>query len=399
MKTILIISALEKKALEMGFCKKRIEALGAKVLLMDGGVMGEAAMTTDITREDVAAAAGLTFKGIKQIPGEAAALSIQKKGASILAQRLYAEGKIQGVLGIGGSMAPSLEIAVMSALPIGLPKVLVSAQAGNPGMMGPSVAAKDICIFHAVTDVVGINSLTKTILSQACGGVVGMAYAEEKPEKNGKKRVALMAKSTTGPANEALRYRIAASGFEPVSFHCFGHGPASLEQVVEDGLIDGGVIELSSDWLDYLCNGGSFPPKDRYENAGKKGLPQVFVPGSCDFIAASPGTYSDRKVAYHNRAATLFRSSREELKQVGEEVGEKLSKSKGPVTVVIPMRGFDMHDKEGGRLWDPDADEGFVEGISAFEDKLKIEKVDAHIFDPQFIDAVMDAFLKNAAKA
>lgn len=398
MKTILVVAALDAKGLEIRFCKKRIEELGAKALLMDGG-LGEPTITPDITREEVAKAAGLTIKDVRKIPAEAEALGIQAKGASNIAQRLAKEGKIHGVLGIGSNMGTSLETGVMRSLPIGIPKFMVSSQAGNPAVVGPLIGTKDICMFHSVTDVVGINTLTRTIFSRACGGVVGMANAEVKQETDEKKIVALMAKGTTEPINRLLRYRIEASGFQPMTFHCFGYGPASLEQVIADGYINGGVIELSSDWLDYICGGDSFPPGDRYETAGKQGLPQVFVPGSCDFIAASPGTYPGRKVAPHNKAVALFRSSREELVRVGKEVGQKLSKSKGPVTVVIPMRGFSMHDQEGEALWEPDANTGFVEGISAFGDKIKIVKVDAHIFDPEFIDAVMDAFLKNVTKA
>jgi uncharacterized protein (UPF0261 family) len=195
-----------------------------------------------------------------------------------------------------------------------------------------------------------------------------------------------------------IRQRLADAGFLPMTFHCFGFGPASLEQVIADGYIDGGVIEFSSDWLDRIAGGYSFPPDDRYENAGKIGLPQVFVPGSCDLIAAPPGKYTGRKAGRHNEAITAYRSSHSELRQVGREIGEKLSKSKGPVTVVIPLQGFSMYDRVGGPLYDPDANAGFTDAISAFADKIKIVKVDAHILDKKFADAVMDAFLENVAK-
>jgi len=323
---------------------------------------------------------------------------MQTQGASIIAQRLHKEGKIHGVLSVGGGMGTSLGTGVMGSLPIGIPKFMVSSQAGNPAVVGPSVGTKDICMFHSVTDVVGLNRLTRTIFTKACGGVVGMANAEVKEEKDDKKIVALCAKGTTEDANRMLRERITEAGFQPMTFHCFGFGPASLEQVIADGYIDGGVIELASDWLDRIAGGDSFPPDDRYENAGKLGLPQIFVPGSCDFIAAAPGRYPGRTVQPHNRAVALYRSNKKELLQVGKVVGEKLSESKGPVTVVIPMRGFAVHDCVGGALYDPDADAGFVEGISAFADKFEIRKVDAHISDKKFIDAVMEAFMENAAR-
>ena len=225
-----------------------------------------------------------------------------------------------------------------------------------------------------------------------------MTNAEIKGEKDEKKIVALCAKGTTEEANRMIRQRLADAGYHPMTFHCFGFGPASLEQVIAEGYIDGGVIELSSDWLDRIAGGYSFPPGDRYENAGKLGLPQVFVPGTCDMIAAPRGKYATRRTHLHNEAVTCYRSNYLELQQVGREIGEKLSKSKGPVTVVIPMRGFSVHDRVGGPMYDPDADAGFIDAISAFPGKLRVVKVDAHISDEKFTDAVMDAFLENVAK-
>jgi uncharacterized protein (UPF0261 family) len=290
-----------------------------------------------------------------------------------------------------------LGTGVMRALPIGVPKFMVSSQAGNPAM-SRLVGTKDICMFHSVADVAGLNRFTKVIFTRACGGVVGMARAEIKEEKNQKKTVALCAKGSTEDANRRIRERLADAGYQTMTFHCFGFGPASLEQVIADGYIDGGVIELSSDWLDHIGGGSSFPPDDRYENAGKLGLPQVFVPGTCDLIAAPPGKYTGRKTHLHNEAVMSYRSSYAELHQVGTEIGEKLSKSKGPVTVVIPMQGFSVFDRLGGPLYDPDADTGFIDAISAFRDKLKVVKVDAHVLDVKFVDAVMNAFLENATK-
>ena len=142
-----------------------------------------------------------------------------------------------------------------------------------------------------------------------------MASAQVKEEKNEKKIVALCAKGATEDANRMIRQRLVDAGYHPMTFHCFGFGPVSLEQVIADGHIDGGVIELSSDWLDRIAGGFSFPPDDRYENAGKLGLPQVFVPGTCDIIAAPPGKHTGRKTNRHNEAVTSYRSSYAELHQ------------------------------------------------------------------------------------
>jgi uncharacterized protein (UPF0261 family) len=397
MKTVLVVAALDTKGTEVGFCREQIEALGAKTLLLDGGVLGEPTIMPDITRQEVAAAVGTTIEEVRKIPAEGDAIAVQARGAGVIALRLYQEGKIQGVLGIGGGMGTVLGTGVMRALPIGVPKFMISSQAGNPAM-SRLVGTKDICMLHSVSDVAGLNRFTKTIFTRACGGVVGMIRVEIEEEENNKKTVALCAKGSTENANRLIRERLSEAGFLPMTFHCFGFGPVSLEQVIKDGYIDGGVIELSSDWLDRLGGGSSYPPDDRYENAGKLGLPQVFVPGTCDLIAAPPGKYSGRKTHLHNESVMSYRSSYAELHQVGTEIGEKLSKSKGPVTVVIPLRGFSVFDQDGGPLYDLDADAGFIDAISAFSARIKVIKVDAHILEGRFVDAVMEAFLENAAK-
>ena len=397
MKTVLVVATLDTKGTEVAFCRDRIEALGAEALLLDGGVLGEPTIKPDITREEVAAAAGTTIEQVRKIPAEGDAIGLQAQGAGVIALRLHKEGKIHGVLGIGGGMGTVLGTGTMRSLPIGVPKFMVSSQAGNPAM-SRLVGTKDICMFHSVTDVVGLNRLTRIIFTRACGGVVGMANAEVKEDKSEKKIVALCAKGATEDANRMIRQRLTDAGYHPMTFHCFGFGPVSLEQIIADGYIDGGVIELSSDWLDRIGGGSSFPPDDRYENAGKLGLPQVFVPGTCDLIAAPPGKHTGRKTHLHNEAVVSYRSSYAELHQVGREIGEKFSRSKGPVTVVIPMQGFSVYDRVGGPMYDPEADAGFRDAISAFPDKIKVVKVEAHILDEKFTDAVMDAFLENVAK-
>lgn len=399
MNTILVVATLDTKGLEVSFLKEQITAMGANPLVLDGGIVGEPTIQPDITHEEVAAAAGMTLEEVRKIPAEAEALGVMTQGAAAVALKLYQSGKIQGVIGIGGGMGTSFGSGVMRALPVGLPKVMVSSQAGNPDVVAAAVGTKDLCMFHSVTDVVGLNSLSRTIFTKACGAIVGMANAEVKQAESQKKTVALCAKGTTEEANSKLRERLINAGYEPVTFHCFGFGPASLEEVIQDGYITGGVIELASDWVDHIGGGASFPPDDRYENAGKMGLPQVFVPGSCDFVAAAPGKWPGRRVQPHNKAVSLYRTSKEELLQTGREIGAKLAKSKGPVTVVIPMKGFSVHDHEGGPLWDPEADLGFVEGLEEANTggKIKIRKVDAHIFDEAFLDEVISAFLENAA--
>ena len=402
MKTILVCGTLDTKGNEVEFLRNTIKGLGARTIVLDGGVLGGPTFRPDITRQEVAAAIGMTMEEIQKIPAEAEALGCMTRGASLIAAELAEKNAFDGIIGIGGGMGTSIWTGVMRALPIGKPKFMVSSQASNPAVVGPAVGTTDIAMFHSVSDPVGLNRMTRTVFAQACGAIVGMASAEVKEEKQtGKKTIALCAKGTTEDANRALRQKIFDAGYQVMTFHCFGFGPASLEMILKiGGYIDGGVIELSNDWLDRIKGADSWPPDDRYENAGRLGLPQIFIPGSCDFFAASPGKYPDRKVHHHNAAVALYRSSREELYQVGRVVGEKLARSKGPVTVMVPTRGFCVHDHAaGGVLYDPDANDGFIEAVSSFNGSLKVKKIDAHVNDTQFVDAVMDEFLANAKLA
>jgi len=397
--TILIAGTLDTKGREASFLKEQVEALGAKALLLDGGIKGEPTIKPDITHDEVAASAGSTLEEVRKIPTGEDAMAVMIKGAGAIALDLWRSGKIHGVLGVGGGMGTNFGTGVMRALPIGVPKVMVTSQGANPDVVKYAVGTKDICMFNAVADVADINRLTRTIFARAAGAVVGMANAEVKQGQASQKTVVVCAKGHTEEANRAIRQRLIDAGYEVLNAHCWGYGPAALEQLIRDGFVDGGIIEIASDWLDHIAGGSSYPPEDRYENAGQIGLPQVFVPGCCDFVAAPPGScpggLPNRKVYPYNPGVSLYRSTKEELLRVGREVGEKLAKSKGPVTVVIPLRGFSRIDREGAPLYDPDADAGFWEGISAFKDKIRIIRVDAHIFDEQFIDAVMEAFFEN----
>jgi len=401
MKNILVVAALDSKGTEVLFIKQRIEAYGAKTIVIDAGILGEPLFPPDFTREQVAEMAGTTLEKVRKTPSEGEAMEMQIKGATLIAQQLYNKGQINGILGIGGTMGTALGTAVMRSLPIGIPKVMISTVAAV-GDVGVYVGTKDINMFHSVADIAGINRLTRTILSNAAGAVVGMAKANTNvglDKLENKKLIGISTLGTTEAAARKTRELLGEAGYETVTFHTTGVGGRCLEQTVREGLIDGGMVEFSlHEWVDRNAGGLFQPPDDRYENAGLKNLPQVYVPGSTDFIVQRAGDekLKGRLTHMHNRAITLYRTSRDELKQTGLEIGRKLSRSLAPVTVIIPMRGFSVQDWEGGPLWNPKANLGFVEGIeSSASGNLKVKKVDAHVLDERFVREVVDHLLEN----
>ena len=398
MKNILLVAALDSKGSEVFFLKRRIESHGAKTIIIDAGILGEPLFPPDYTRETVAEMAGTTIEKVRKIPSEGEAMEMQIKGATAIAQQLFNNGQVNGILGIGGTMGTALGTAVMRSLPIGIPKVMISTVAGV-GDVGVYVGTKDIMMFHSVADVAGLNRLTRTIFANAAGAVVGMVNADIEKLEN-KKLIGISTLGTTEAAARKSRELLAKAGYETVTFHTTGVGGRCLEQTVSDGVIDGGMVEFSlHEWVDRITGGLFQPPDDRYENAGLKNLPQVYVPGSTDFIVQRPDNHNlqGRITHMHNRSIVLYRSSRDELRQIGEEIGHKLSRSLAPVTVLIPMRGFCVHDREGGPLWNPEANTGFIEGIeSSASGNLKIKKVDAHVLDERFVQEVIDQFLENS---
>ncbi len=398
MKNVLLVAALDSKGHEVRFLKERIESHGARPIIIDAGILGGPLFPPDYTREEVARRAGTTLEGVRSISSEGEAMEMQIKGATDIAQELHSKGEVDGILGIGGTMGTALGTAVMRSLPIGIPKVMISTVAALP-VVGEYVGTKDIMMFHSVADVAGLNRLTRTIFANAAAAVCGMVNMDLDKLEN-KKLIALSTLGTTEAAVRRVRELLGEAGYETVTFHTTGVGGRSFEQIVSDGVADGGVIEFSlHEWVDRIAGGLFQPPDDRYENAGLKNLPQVYVPGSTDFIVQTAGVekLAGRVTHMHNRVITLYRTNREELKQMGQEVGKKLSKSPSPVTVVIPMRGFCIHDREGGPLWDPDANMGFVEGIeSQVGGNLKVKRVDAYVLEDKFVKEVIDAFLENA---
>ncbi|MGI5881938.1 MAG: Tm-1-like ATP-binding domain-containing protein [Dethiobacteria bacterium] len=399
MKTILIVSVLDTKGVEVAFLRDQIKAFGANVMVMDCGILGEPYFKAEITREEVAGAVGLTHPEVQRIPSEGEALGTMIEGAIKIAKDLYREGKFDGVLSLGGAMGTGLGSAVMRALPFGVPKVMISTVAAVGDVVSAAVGTKDILMYHSVTDVAGLNRLTRKVFTNAAAAVVGMVNTPQE-EKDNKKLVAISTLGTTEKAASGLRDRLATRGFETVTFHTTGVGGTALEGLLgkDEDVVDGGVIEISlHEWIDRIAGGLYQAQPDRYENAGKKGLPQVYVPGSADFIVHGPGQekFKGRVSHPHNAAITLYRTSREEFAELGRVLAEKVNKSLGPVAIVIPMKGFCVHDREGGPLYDPDANMGFVEAVEAnVNDDIVVKRVDAYVLDEDFMDAVIDTFLE-----
>jgi len=403
-KTILCIATLDTKSQEASYIKKVIEKKGHRTLLMDVSCLKSGSLMGGIPAEEVAKCAGKTIEEISKLDEDQAA-EVVATGGTHLAKEIYKAGKFDGVLGIGGSMGISIASRIMKELPIGIPKVLVGSQklvqAGLRGYVGP----KDIVAIPSIADIAGINVFTKKTLEDAANAIMGMLDSS-KLEAADKPVVFMSIKGTVAACADRIKGALESNGFEVICFHAIGIGGMSLESLIEEGFPVAGVVELSLDENgNELFGGRSSAGPHRLEAAGKKGIPQVIVPGDVDFIGFIglqdiPPKFANHKHVLHNPQASAIRLKEHEMTILAEFIANKLNNSKEKVSVLIPLKGFSSWDKEGKVFHDTEADKVFIKTLEAnLNPRIQIKEIDAHINDKEFADQVISECLELFTKA
>jgi uncharacterized protein (UPF0261 family) len=398
---IALIGTLDTKGAEIGYVRDRLRALGARPLVVDSGILGEAdGIEPDVTRTEVARAAGHDLSEIRNAGSRGAAVQLMLEGVRAVVLRAYGEGRVHGVLCLGGAEGALLGAAAMHALPVGVPKLIVSPSASGRRAFGPFVGEGDVTVMHSVIDILGLNEISRAIFDNAAAAIVGMARDAGRPVRElGEKCVGITMLGQTTPGVMRVRDALVQAGHEPVIFHANGVGGPAMETLVEAGAL-GGVIDYTlSELANSLMDGIHTTGPDRLRVAGRHGLPQVVVPGCVDFFNQGardtlPEEYRARKSYFHNAVATLVRLTAEEETALGRMVAERLNEARGPVRVVAPTRGFSLADAEGGDLWDPEADRAFLDSLrAALRSDIPYESVDAHVDDDAFADVVAERYL------
>ena len=409
-KTILIVGTLDTKEEEILFIEKLIKKRGFDVVIMDTG----AAVPSNNIKSQLNASKIVNL--VSEHSSESMLLISKEKYLSIIIERgktlinsFYTNGKIDGVLGIGGGTGTSIGTAIMQTLPRGFPKLMVSTVATGTTQCGPMVGTNDITLMHSVVDLQGINFFTARILSNAVGAICGMveAYLEEKIEdySEGKILIALSMMGTTTQGALRAKALLEENGFQVISFHQNGTGGIAMEEMIEDGIFQG-VFDLSLHEVgDRELGGlhGAVKPI-RLETAGKKGIPQIVAPGCLVYYVAGPvGSLSpetrERKYFVHSPQLTLVRATPQELAHIGKVVAKKLNLAKGLLKIFIPLKGFCAPDKEGSELFDPEGNKAFINSLKEDLDKhIPIIELDAHINDSEFIDLMTEEFIKMMAE-
>jgi uncharacterized protein (UPF0261 family) len=398
---IALIGTLDTKGAEIAYVRDRLRALGARPVVVDSGILGEPdGIVADVARAEVARAGGRDLEAVRAAGSRGAAVQLMLDGVRAVVLGLYAEGRVHGVLCLGGAEGALLGAAAMHALPVGVPKLIVSPSASGRRAFGPFVGEADVTVMHSVVDILGLNEISRAIFDNAAAGIVGMAARGGRAVgRLGERCVGITMLGQTTPGVMRVRDALVRAGHEPVIFHANGVGGPAMEHLIEAGAL-GGVIDYTlSELANSLLDGIHATGPDRLRVAGRHGLPQVVVPGCVDFFnqgprESLPERYRARKSYFHNPVATLVRLDASEEAALGALVAERLSEATGPVHVVVPTRGFSLADAEGGDLWDPDADRAFLDALrAALRPDIPYEAVDAHVDDPAFADLVAERYL------
>lgn len=404
--TFILAATLDTKGQETAYCRDLILGRGHVPLVIDIGILGEAMIIPDIDRDAVAAAAGTDIKAILARGSKNDAILAMREGATRIARDLVAAGKVHGILGLGGGQGTVMMTGVMRELPFGFPKVMVSVIANGGQTFGPLVGTSDIAIIHSVADILGLNVITRRVLAEGVGAVIGMAEIGGESAQTQKIAVGLTTAGVTTLAAMKIRELLEARGIEVISFHCNGIGQQAMENLVAEGRIKG-VIDLSpKDVIDGLY-GGIFPAyAQRLTPIHDAGIPCILIPGTLDFILygpvdSVPAERRGRKYVMHNPLHTHVRADYEEMQVAGKWMLDRLAG--GPVAVMIPNKGFGQLNIENGPMFDPQADAGFAAGVRQLladkpQPKTSIEEFDLHINDPAFATKVAEKMAAMLAK-
>lgn len=400
-KTVVILSTLDTKNDEVRYLKERIEKGGVATLLIDAGVLGQPCLAGDISSEEVARLGGSTLEELQVAKDEGAAIQVMSQGATKAVEKLYAQGSLDGIIGLGGSLNTSLSTHVMRSLPFGVPKLMVSTMASRD--ISPWIGHKDIVVFPSVTDISGLNSMTKRTLANAAGAIVGMVKADLRPEGAYQPLIAVGMLGATEGCVKGARPLLEGMGYEVIVFHTVGSGGRALEELITAGMAKA-VLETSvQEVLGHIFNSPYDGGPDRFENAGKAGIPQVILPGNADFIAwnppdALPPQFQTRYMHMHNPNIALVRTNAADMRLLAEELARKLNGAQGPSAVVIPAGGFSEYSREGMFFHHPETDKAFCVALhEALITEVEIIEVACNINDPPCAQAVVEALARLGA--
>ncbi|HEX2623144.1 MAG TPA: Tm-1-like ATP-binding domain-containing protein [Phototrophicaceae bacterium] len=408
--TVLLIGTLDTKGPETAYLRDQVRELGCQTLVLDSGILGKAVgLEADFSREVVAQTAGSTIEALRNAGTRGKAVEEMLKGVRKITLDLVQQGKIHGVVSLGGAEGAVLAASAMKALPIGFPKLIVSPLASGHRKFAPFVGTKDVMVMHSVVDILGLSPISQKVFDNAAAAIAGMAqvyaakvhtYTTGRELPISRKAIAAtMLGNTTRPLMH-IRPKFEAQDTDFVIFHANGVGGAAMEELIEQGCFTAVLDYTLSEVAGYIAGGFHNAGATRLDAAAQAGIPQVVVPGCLDFMVFGakhevPEQFRERPMYYHNPEFTLVRLTPDEQMQATLFVTEKLNQAWGPVTVIVPLGGGSIMDIAGGDFWLPEVNRRCYDALrDGLNDQIRYQEIDAHINDPGFAEAAYEALMQ-----
>jgi len=401
---IALISTLDTKGREVAFLKSCLKELGRSVVVIDVGLAEPDGVLPEISRFEVAEAAGTDLHRLAGRPRDEVMATIGR-GAGEILHRLWAQAELSGVLGIGGNQGTAVVCAAMRELPLGVPKFVVSTIAS--GNMRPYIGTSDIAMLFSVADLLGgPNPVLEPVLRNAAAAIAGMASMPLGSASSNRPLVAITALGNTHPAVARSVEILRGAGFEIAAFHASGACGSAMEQLIRAGRV-AAVLELTPHELtEEVLKVGIYQPLEggRLIAAGEMGIPQVVAPGGIEYLCFGaretvPARLRRRRMYLHNQSNANVRTSREEMTKVGRVLAERLNRAKGPVAMVLPLKGWSIYGAPGGPLHDASADAAFVQSLTrTLRKDIAVHKLPLHINDRAFAEHCCQLLMEFLAK-
>ncbi|MFN7141740.1 MAG: Tm-1-like ATP-binding domain-containing protein [Limisphaerales bacterium] len=403
MATIAVLGTFDTKGEEHEFVANLVRQRGHRALLIDVGILEAPTVIPDITRETILSGAGVNLDDILARRDRGEAVSAMAKAAPDFVARMVADGQVDGIISLGGSGGTAIGTAVMRALPIGFPKLMVSTVA-SAGSTSQYVGVKDIVMMPSIVDVSGLNRISRQIFTRAAGAICGMVEAKPTIADSKPVIVASMFGNTTRCVEHA-RSLLEAQGYEVLVFHATGTGGKIMESVIESGMVAGVLDITTTEWADELVGGMLSAGPTRLEAAARKGIPAIVTPGCLDMVNFGardtvPAKFEGRTFYPHNPQVTLMRTTPEECARLGKVIAEKVNLSTAPVTFLYPRHAISVISAPGQKFHDQAADEALYCAVKQhLRPEIPFIEMDCEINDQIFAERCVDALLANIKAA
>jgi len=407
-KGIVIVCNLDTRGEEIVFVKQLIADRGHEAILLDFSMEEPPPFPGDITTEEVAARGGLPIETVREKyrTDRDAATDNQIRGAAAIIDEMVRQGRIQGIIGIGGATSTLVATSIMKRLPFGMPKLMASPMAAHPAYIDKYVGTHDITMHHTVLDIVKMNPLLKAQIVNAVGAVCGMVemtqgtrFVFDRP------CVAVTSFGFAEMAVQAALGMLEEAGFTPIVCHAQGKGDRAMEEMIRAGAFHGVLDICTGGIMENLFKGNRDPGPERLTAAVETGIPMVLAPCGLDILSygGRPDMLEktrDRPQFVQDALRVQVRTTAAELRRAADVIAERLNRSRGPWTFLIPLKGWSSLDKEGRPIYDPSADAAFAARLKErLAEPERVKEVDLHLYTPEFARLAVDEFIRLYAGA